>query len=163
MISNVFISTLIIPTNMILNIFIGLCVIAVTVVLQAVGTSFWLKYLAQNYFSLSFDDLVKRSKPLLIKTASFLLLLNFGQSIIWAITYYIIPGITEFSTLEESIYFSLVTFTTLGYGDITISSSYRILAGLEAINGVLLLGWSTTMMFSVMQIIWKKGVKHHQN
>jgi voltage-gated potassium channel Kch len=62
-----------------------------------------------------------------------------------------LPGITEFDTIEKAIYFSLVTFTTLGYGDITISSANRILAGLEAINGILLIGWSTAYMFSVVQ------------
>jgi len=145
---------------MLLNLCIGLFIIGINVTLQGVGTSYWLQHVSHTYYRLPYPELSKKSNVLLILTASFLLLLNFLQSFIWAIPYYLIPGITEFETLEKSIYFSLVTFTTLGYGEITIASSYRILAGLEAINGVLLLGWSTTMMFSVMQFIWKRKVEH---
>ena len=75
---------------------------------------------------------------------------NFVEAIIWGFTYYLLPGITEFESIEKAIYFSLVTFTTLGYGDITINSANRMLAGFEAMNGVLLLGWTTAMMFSLL-------------
>ena len=61
----------------------------------------------------------------------------------------------EFQTFEKAIYFSLVTFTTLGYGDISIASENRILSGLEAINGIILIGWSTAFMFNVFQEIYK--------
>jgi hypothetical protein len=97
---------------------------------------------------------------ILISTGAFLLILHFIESFIWAIAYYLLPGITEFDTLEKAIYFSLVTFTTLGYGDITISSHFRILSGLEAINGILLLGWSTTMMLTIMQHFWDRIERH---
>ena len=60
------------------------------------------------------------------------------------------------------MYFSLVTFTTLGYGEITISSANRILAGLEAINGITLIGWSTAFMFAVFQELIKKSFKKKQ-
>jgi voltage-gated potassium channel Kch len=88
--------------------------------------------------------------------ALFLLLLHFVEAGIYALTYYILPGITEFQTFEKAMYFSLVTFTTLGYGEIIISSSSRILAGFEAINGILLIGWSTAFMFAIVQFIWKR-------
>ena len=85
------------------------------------------------------------------------------EAIIWGFAYYILPGITEFDTLEKAIYFSLVTFTTLGYGEITIHSTNRILAGLEAMNGVLLLGWTTAIMFSVLQFTVKDILKTKKN
>jgi hypothetical protein len=50
----------------------------------------------------------------------------------------------------------MVTFTTLGYGDISLTSEWRLLSGLEAINGIMLIGWSTAMMFSLIQNIYKK-------
>ena len=67
--------------------------------------------------------------------------------------------IDESEELEKAIYFSLVTFTTLGYGDITISSTNRILSGFEAMNGILLLGWTTAMMFSVIQFVMRETLK----
>jgi len=142
---------------MLVNIIIGLIVIGITVSIQGYGTHFWLGHIDKRYDHLSTRKFDKQTVRLLITTAFFLLLLHFVEAGIWAFTYYILPGITEFETMEKAIYFSLVTFTTLGYGEITISSSNRILAGFEAINGILLIGWSTAFMFSVVQYIYKRS------
>ena len=144
---------------MLFNITIGLIIIGITVTIQGFGSSYWMKYLISNYYNLSDASLNNKTRRLLIATALFLLLMNFSEAIIWGFVYYLLPGITEFDSLEKAIYFSLVTFTSLGYGDITISSTNRILAGFEAMNGILLLGWSTTMMYSVMQFVWKSSIK----
>ncbi len=144
---------------MILNIFIGLVVIGITIVIQGYGTKFWINRLMNNYAKKPLIGFDHRTVRLLVYTALFLLSLNFLEAIIWGFTYYLLPGITEFETLEKAIYFSLVTFTTLGYGEITISSSGRILSGFEAMNGVLLLGWTTAMMFSVLQFVMKGTLK----
>ncbi len=144
---------------MLLNIFIGSFVVVITILIQAYGTKYWVGILVNKYYnkqSISFD---KKTVKMLIYTALFLLSLNFFEAIIWGFTYYLLPGITEFESLEKAIYFSLVTFTTLGYGEITISSSNRILSGFEAMNGVLLLGWTTAMMFSVLQFVMKNTQK----
>lgn len=149
---------------MLLNLTFGVVIIGITVSIQGFGTSFWIKHLIKSNKGVvdheNYNGLNKRSIRILISTAVFLLLLNFSEAIIWGFLYFLLPGITEFESLEKAIYFSLVTFTSLGYGDITISSNNRILAGFEAMNGILLLGWSTTMMFSVMQFIWKNALNN---
>jgi hypothetical protein len=144
---------------MLLNIFIGLVIIGITVVIQAYGTNFWIKHLISKYYNKQTIAFDKNTVKILIFTAFFLLSLNLLQAIIWAFSYYLLPGITEIQNLEKSIYFSLVTFTTLGYGDITLGSNGRILAGLEAMNGILLLGWTTAMMFSLIQFMVKNIIK----
>jgi len=144
---------------MLFNIIIGLFVIGITVIIQGYGTNFWLHHIEDTYGKLTDIRFNKQSSKLLIFTSFFLLILHFIESAIWAFTFYLLPGITEFESLEKAIYFSLVTFTTLGYGEITISSTNRILAGFEAINGILLIGWSTAFMFSVVQYIWKREFK----
>lgn len=58
-----------------------------------------------------------------------------------------------FGTLEEALYFSTVTLTTLGYGDITLDEQWRLFASLEAANGIILFGWSTALIFAVVQRI----------
>ena len=95
-----------------------------------------------------------------MKNYIFLLILNTCEAIIWALLYYFLPEILEINTLEEAIYFSLVTFTTLGFGDVTIGPNYRILTGIEAMNGILLIGWSTALMFATVQSIWKRNWKN---
>lgn len=148
---------------MLINIVIGLIVIGFTVSIQGYGTNFWLKYLEKKYFALSGVILNKNHVRVLIFTSFFILLLHLIQTSIWAFTYYVLHDITEFETFEKAMYFSLVTFTTLGYGDVTISSSHRMLSGFEAINGILLIGWSTAFMFSVVQYMWKVQFKIEKN
>ena len=48
-------------------------------------------------------------------------------------------------------YYSFITLTTLGYGDITLSEGWRILSGIEALNGLLLVGWTTALLFAIVQ------------
>ena len=57
---------------------------------------------------------------------------------------------SEISTFEKAFYFSAQNYTTLGYGDIVLSDSWRLLGPLEAINGVLLFGLSTAAMFAAL-------------
>ena len=77
------------------------------------------------------------------------------QVTIWAIAYIMMLPAGELQTMEEAIYFSFVTFTTLGYGDITLSEGWRILSGMEALNGILLVGWTTALLFAVVQRTWQ--------
>jgi hypothetical protein len=56
----------------------------------------------------------------------------------------------EISSFEKAFYFSAVNYTTLGYGDIVLSDHWRLLGPLEAINGILLFGVSTAVMFAVL-------------
>lgn len=56
--------------------------------------------------------------------------------------------------LENFLYFSVVTFTSLGLGDVIPHGAMRMLAGVEAITGLLLIGWSATFTFLEMKELW---------
>ena len=146
---------------MLLNIIIGFIVIVLTVIIQGYGTMFWLSKYNKEISRLNEGTFGRmRGTRLLISTAIFFIFLHLIQAVIWALMYMLLPGITEFETFEKSIYFSLVTFSTLGYGEITIASAHRILAGLEAINGITLIGWSTAFMFAIFRELMKKSIKN---
>tara|TARA_A100001015_G_scaffold187238_1_gene208531 strand:+ start:2721 stop:3161 length:441 start_codon:yes stop_codon:yes gene_type:complete len=51
-----------------------------------------------------------------------------------------------FQALEPALYFSIVTFTTLGYGDITLEPHFRILASFAAVDGLIIFGLSTAFL-----------------
>ena len=70
------------------------------------------------------------------------------EILIWATSYSVL-GL--FPTLEASFYFSGVTFTTGGYGDMTLPACMRLLSVREAVNGVLMAGWSTAQLITVVQ------------
>lgn len=55
----------------------------------------------------------------------------------------------EFRTFEESLYFSTATFSTVGYGDLTLSTHWRLLGAIEAANGLILIAWSTAFLMGV--------------
>jgi hypothetical protein len=52
------------------------------------------------------------------------------------------------------VYFSAETYTSLGYGDVVPHGDLRLLAGMEALNGLLLIGWTTSYTFLAMQRLW---------
>ncbi len=70
----------------------------------------------------------------------------------WAVLYL---WLGEFESLERALYFSSVTFTTLGYGDITLQEGWQLLSSLEAANGVILFGVSTAFVFAVMRKVFE--------
>ena len=125
---------------------LGAALLSATVVLHAIGTSWWVTRLN------ALRDAARAVRPVtvLLRTALVLFGLHLLQVMAWAVTFRMLP-IEEIRSMEESLYFSLVTFTTLGYGDVTISSHWRLLAGIEALNGIVLLGWSTALSFAVVQ------------
>ena len=69
----------------------------------------------------------------------------------WAILYI---WIGEFEGISESLYFSMVTFSTLGYGDITLNERWRLLSGFESVSGIILVGVSTALVFAIIQKVY---------
>ena len=67
---------------------------------------------------------------------------------VWGLTFYL-AGV--FNELEPSLYFSLVSFSTLGFGDIVLDEKWRMLSGLAAANGLLSFGWSTAYMVELVR------------
>ncbi len=84
-----------------------------------------------------------------------LVVLHTLEILLWAGVYRALVPVGELADLESAVYFSFVTFTTLGYGDITLSEGWRLLSGIQALNGILLVGWSTALMFAVVQKSWQ--------
>lgn len=64
----------------------------------------------------------------------------------WAAVY---VQLGEFTELREALYFSVVTSTTLGYGDITLSDRWELLASFEAMGGLILFGASTAFLLGI--------------
>jgi Ion channel len=60
---------------------------------------------------------------------------------------------------ETALYFSASTFTTLGYGDVVPSPDHRLLAGIEGVMGLILIGWSTAILVSVTTSMDEVAIK----
>jgi len=84
----------------------------------------------------------------MISTLSVLMAAHVVEVIVWALTYLIVgvvPGKGGFG------YFAFVNYTTLGYGDVVPVERWRLLGPITALNGVLLIGWSTAVIFEVLR------------
>lgn len=137
---------------------IGAVLIAITVAIHAVGSAFLVKHLVHTFLDRTGHWGSKRVLSALMTAALVLVSLHALEIIVWAGAYKAIVPTGELADFEAAVYFSFVTFTTLGYGDITLSEVYRLLSGIQALNGILLVGWSTALMFAVVQKTWEKDV-----
>ena len=79
------------------------------------------------------------------------------EALLWALFYLVNPLITTLPDLETAFYFSMVTFTTLGYGDVVLTGQWRTLASIQAANGVIIFGWTTALIFFFIQQVYKKA------
>lgn len=68
-----------------------------------------------------------------------------------ALAHYDGRPITDFISL---LYFSSVTYTSLGFGDIVPRGSVQLISGIEALNGLLLIGWSASFTYLCMEKLW---------
>ncbi len=65
-------------------------------------------------------------------------------------------GGTAQPDFATALYFSAETFTSLGFGDVVPAGPVRLLAGVETLNGLLLIGWSGSFLYLEMQRYWKR-------
>jgi len=133
---------------------IWIFLVASTVVIHAIGTTHWVGYLLRRWSTREGHWRPHAALPVVTSTAIVLLMLHAIEVILWALAYQVLVPAGQLDTFEEAAYFSLVTFTTLGYGDITLGPDWRLLSGIEALNGILLVGWSTAVMFAVVERYW---------
>ena len=62
--------------------------------------------------------------------------------------------------MQTAYYFSIVTYTTTGYGDLVLPAEWRLVGGVEALTGILMCGWSTAFFFAVANRIYSSRLEH---
>jgi len=72
------------------------------------------------------------------------------EVLIWALTYAVLDAVPE---QGDAFYFAFVNYTTLGYGDVLPVKRWRLLGPMAAMNGVLLFGWSTAVIYDVLRTV----------
>jgi len=89
-----------------------------------------------------------------IATVPVLMAAHFSEVMTWSLAYAIVGAAPAGA---DPIYFAFVNYTTLGYGDITPVERWRLLGPITAMNGVLLFGWSTAVIFEVLRRTARRG------
>ena len=84
----------------------------------------------------------------MIPTVSVLMFAHGLEVIVWSVAYSFVDAAPATANL---VYFAFVNYTTLGYGDIIPTEHWRLIGPITAMNGVLLFGWSTAVIFEVLR------------
>jgi Ion channel len=84
----------------------------------------------------------------MIPTVSVLMVTHALEVIVWSFGYSMVDAAPADANL---VYFAFVNYTTLGYGDVVPVERWRLLGSMTAMNGVLLFGWSTAVIFEVLR------------
>lgn len=85
---------------------------------------------------------------MMVVTALALMTAHTIEIAVWALAYAIVGAAPEDSDLLD---FAFVNYTTLGYGDVTPLEEWRLIGPMTAMNGILMFGWSTAVLFEVLQ------------
>ncbi len=134
---------------------IGILMIVVTVAIHAIGSAYWLGFLEIRLKRHAHSQESLHLFRGIMSTAVVLLMLHVVEVLLWALVYLLLPGHAGLKNYAEAVYFSMVTLTTLGYGDVTLSVNWQLLAGMEAMVGVMVFGLTTAILFAVTQRSWK--------
>ncbi|MFZ4538332.1 ion channel [Propionivibrio sp.] len=142
-----------------------LIVIFSCISLIAITTLIHYEFLGSLYAALPSFSIPNRNKLLLVIFTAFVAhaieMAVYGISFFFLVMYMDVgslSGTTEFS-LANCLYFSAETYTSLGFGDLTPIGPIRLLVGAEALNGLLLIGWSGSFAYIAMEQFWNAGEK----
>jgi len=132
---------------MLVELAVGSAVSAINILLHAAVTliAIWIARIAARR---------NTSHPLLylpgvmIATSLVLMAAHTLEVFVWSLAYAIVNAAPDDANL---VYFAFVNYTTLGYGDVTPLAKWRLLGPMTALNGVLMIGWSTALIFEVLK------------
>lgn len=135
---------------------VALCTIAI------VGACVVLHYEVLSLSNRYLPVLSHRRRPRVLLLICFVLLAHIAEIWFFGAGYYWLAGAREFGgltglatgDLPDFVYFSAITYTTVGFGDTVPVGAIRFLAGVEALTGFVMITWSASYTFLEMQRDW---------
>jgi len=129
----------------------ALLLLAVCVVIHSGGLVLLLRYIDTH-------PIPKRARlwhlaTIIIRIAWWLTLLHLFQIVLWAFFYWAKECLPDWDT---SLYFSGVSYSTLGYGDVVLPTGWRMLGPAEGLTGILMCGLSTGVFFAILHRLLEK-------
>lgn len=135
---------------MLMHLAISTALVILTVLIHGAGLALFARLLrneVQSERSLHVPAFSRRSMLFTIGLVLGLFALHGIEIWIYALFYL---GIGAIGNLETAVYYSTISYAGIGYDDRYIAPAWRLVAGIEGINGLLLLGWSTAFFVTMV-------------
>jgi hypothetical protein len=121
-------------------------IVAVCVIIHVSGLMMLADQLTKRVRTEGKNNLVREIGSLTL-VFGVVVILHMLETAVWAVFYF---GRQLFPNFETSLYFSLTTYTAIGFGDVVLPDNWRLLGGVEGISGLLLCGLSTAFLFLIV-------------
>jgi|DewCreStandDraft_4_1066084.scaffolds.fasta_scaffold140440_2 hypothetical protein len=150
--------------------------LAMIVSLVLVSATILVHYEALRLISLSLPHLTMvrpRARIVFVMFAAFAA--HTAEVYLYAVAYWLLeahygfgnviaPGVAATSlAFVDVVYFSIITYTSVGFGDVVPLGGLRLISGVEALNGLLMIGWSASFTYLSMQELWPLHGRRHRH
>lgn len=134
---------------MLSKLLIAWCLMSLCVALHAIGVISAIRWVRAHTNTDSVQPFWSWTW-LFIRIAGWVILFHLIEITVWALFYCWTGAMAD---LQSALYFSCVTYTTVGYGDLVLPEKWRLVGGVEALTGILMCGWSTGFFFTVVGLM----------
>jgi len=131
-------------------------IVAVCSVIHVSVIVVFAQFLRLRFSTLETPTSLTQQAFVLVLVIAVVIGLSLIETGIWAAFYYYRD---LFPNFETALYFSLGTYSTIGYGDVVLPQRWRLLGGIEGISGVLLCGLSAAFVFAVLNVLFQSRVQ----
>ena len=128
---------------------LGLTVL--TVIVHALGTLFVWRRVNRRWQERQQRPSRLNAEVLVARMVGGLLMLHLAEAVVWGLFYILFDLVPDF---ETAVYFSLTSYTIVGYGDLVLKAPWRLLGPIEAAVGILMLGWSTGLLVALLTRVY---------
>ena len=139
---------------------IAAMIVAVCLIIHVTGILAMAEWVLRHREYLERTGSRSRSTLLLIVLFCGIMVLHITATCIWATFYYTQELFKDF---ETSVYFSLTSYTTIGYGDVLLPERWRLVGAIEGVSGVLLCGVSTAFIFAVISAMFQMRLQQQRS
>jgi voltage-gated potassium channel Kch len=144
---------------MLLQVLIGSVLMIITTFIHAGGMALGLRGLAIVYTDRSGMPSILIRALVVGAFVVVMFVTTLVEASAWAITYSMLYAVSDF---EKALYFSTVTYTTLGYGDVVLDAQWRLLSSFQAANGIIMFGWTTALIVVVIYRV-SRSLRHFES
>jgi len=130
---------------MLVQLSLATLMVVMTVLIHLIGLATLMRMLRSH--TRIFRKLTIMPLTLLLAATIGILAIHTVEIWLYAILYL---QLGAFSHFEQALYFSTVTYATIGYGDVVMAHQWRILGAIEGATGIIMLGWSTAFLISLL-------------